>query len=474
MKVRKFIGATAREALREARQVLGSDAVVLSTRNVEGGVEMLAIADRDMSAIVSGSASVPRASPRPQGHAEPVAAGREAAAPGVPAPSATEAVREDAVTAEIKSIRGMLERDLATLARTAERAATGGGAQLAAELKSMRAALDRQLGALVQSQAVLAQRAREAAETALAAEVKSMRALLQRELATIAWAESTRRQPLRAELMRRLLAAGFSARLTRDTVGRLPDDFGEGAAARWLRETLAAEVPCASPEQMVEQGGVYALVGPTGVGKTTTAAKIAARAALRFGARRLALITTDGYRLGAYDQLRAYAKILGVTVQAAQEPGALAALVAGLRDRHLVLIDTLGMGQRDPRLPAELAALDGAGAHRVLLLNAAAQGETLEDVVRAYRGAGLAGCILTKTDEAVKLGAALDCVARHALRVHYVANGQRVPEDLHAPNLAYLVHRALRATADGAFALADDEYGLVAPAPGAGAAHARG
>ncbi|HYL18582.1 MAG TPA: flagellar biosynthesis protein FlhF, partial [Burkholderiales bacterium] len=133
--------------------------------------------------------------------------------------------------------------------------------------------------------------------------------------------------------------------------------------------------------------------------------------------------------------------------------------------------DTVGMSQRDQRITDQIALLagNGKGVKRLLLLSAVAQANVLEDVVRAYRGEGLAGCILTKVDESLTLGGALDVLLRHKLPLHYVTNGQRVPEDLHRPNPLYLVERAFRAVSEsGAHGPADADYPLIYAA-GAGA-----
>ena len=165
------------------------------------------------------------------------------------------------------------------------------------------------------------------------------------------------------------------------------------------------------------------------------------------------LITTDGYRIGALEQLRIYGKILGVSVHAARDTSDLRLTLSGLKHKRLVLIDTMGMGQRDKRVAEQTEMFDAAGVQRLLLLNATSGGDTLEEVVRMYHGNGVIGCIATKLDEAVTLGAVLDVMVRHKLALHYVANGQRVPEDLHEVNMAYLLHRAFdSATKPTAFA----------------------
>jgi flagellar biosynthesis protein FlhF len=204
------------------------------------------------------------------------------------------------------------------------------------------------------------------------------------------------------------------------------------------------------------------LTGPTGVGKTTTTAKLAARAVVRYGADSVALITTDSYRIGALEQLRIYGKILGVAVHAARDTGDLRVTLSGLKHKRLVLIDTMGMGQRDKRVKEQAEMFVTAGVQRLLLLNATSSGDTLEDVVRMYNGNGVIGCIATKLDEAVTLGAVLDVMMRHKLALHYVANGQRVPEDLHEVNMAYLLHRAFESAGKLPAAFAAQELDIPA------------
>jgi flagellar biosynthesis protein FlhF len=187
-------------------------------------------------------------------------------------------------------------------------------------------------------------------------------------------------------------------------------------------------------------------MGPTGAGKTTTTAKLAARFVVRHGAEKLALLTTDGYRIGGHEQLRIYGKILGVAVHNVRDAADLRLALAELRGKQTVLIDTVGMSQRDQAVAEQIAMLDQAGKpiKKLLMLNATSHGDTLNEVVHAYKGQGLSGCIVSKTDEAASLGPVLDCAIRNKLLVHYVASGQRVPEDLYLGNRQYLVHRAFK------------------------------
>ena len=223
-----------------------------------------------------------------------------------------------------------------------------------------------------------------------------------------------------------------------------------------------------------DQGGVYALIGSTGVGKTTSTAKLAAAFATRHGASQLGLITLDAYRVAAHEQLRAYGRILGVTVHTAHDRDSLDDLLDLLAGKKMVLIDTAGMAQRDSRTRELLDMLSHRSIRRLLVVNAAAQGETIEDVMLSYRAACCAGVVLSKVDEAVKLGPALDAVIRHKSRLVGVADGQRVPEDWHRPSAEALVQRALRPAADSAWRMDATEVSLVLAGLGGGAFAAEG
>jgi flagellar biosynthesis protein FlhF len=303
-------------------------------------------------------------------------------------------------------------------------------------------------------------------DTSVLREIHSMRGMIEEQLAGLAWNKTQRRDPLRGQLMRTLLGAGFSARLARDLLANLPAGLNHASGLDYLKSAMANQMPVLEDEDaLMIEGGVYALMGPTGVGKTTTTAKLAARCVLRFGAAKLALITTDSYRIGAYEQLRIYGQILGVAVHAVKDVGDLETVLASLQDKHMVLIDTVGMSQRDRAVSDQIAMLCGVSrpVKRLLLLNAASHGDTLNEVVQAYRQAapahdsiGLAGCILTKVDEATHPGAVIDIVIRHQLPVHYVSSGQKVPEHLMLGDRKSLIDSAFEARSQSSMFIAGE------------------
>lgn len=384
MIVRKFVAASTREALRLVRDTLGADAIILSNRTVDGEIEVMAVAEADFDGNMPVISTMPPAVAS-RHEAQVFRNARAGATRPRPSPDAGSLAEADALT-------GITVSDLL-------------------------------------------------------AEMRSLKQLVESQLSGFAWGEVARQDPSRAEALRQWLAAGFSPGLGRGWLDEMQPGLSPTEICAALRLRLHRELQGRVVESdLVEESGTFALVGPTGVGKTTTVAKIGARCAMRHGSQQLAFVTTDSYRVGAEDQLRIYAKLLGVPVFAARDGAELDVTLEDIRRRRLVLVDTIGMGQRDQRLADQLRLLTGAGhgVRRILVIAANTQLSTLEDVIRRYGEGGLYGCILTKIDEAVRLGEVLDVVVRHQLPVHYLSNGQRVPEDLHRPNPLYLADRAFR------------------------------
>ena len=263
-------------------------------------------------------------------------------------------------------------------------------------------------------------------------------------------------------VMTRLLMSGFSPDLARRVAVHVPDTSDIAATDAWLHEVIAGNLRCASAADGLTEGhGAIALMGPTGVGKTTTVAKLAARFAVRYGAAQLGLVTLDSYRIGAHEQLRSYGRILGIPMHIAQDGATLRELLASLQGKRLVLIDTCGLSQRDERMEEMLGTLSTGRFNmqpirRVLLLNAASHAETLDEVARAWHAPDAAGAILTKLDEAARIGGAVDCLLRYRLSLFGLTNGQRVPEDWHPAGARLIAHVALKPSSSP-YTLEDDE-----------------
>jgi flagellar biosynthesis protein FlhF len=416
MNVKKFTAPTSREALRKVREALGPDAVILSNRAVDGAVEILALAGDDAAALAPHSPDSPMSAPAPQLDLAPALV----AQPAAPVVRAT--------------------------ARPAPSAPRAAARPIAPEPAAPALSVDMDRISSLVAEAVASAKASAAAEmTSMMSELRAMRGMMETQLNELAFANTQQREPHKTVVLRELLAAGFSASLARYLTDKLPATRDGAEALHWMRTVLARNINAvANEDALLEKGGVFALVGPTGVGKTTTTAKLAARCVMRHGPEKLALITTDAYRIGAHEQLRIYGKILGVMVHSVKDEADLRIALNELRNKHTVLIDTVGVSQRDQMVAEQVAMLQGVGTdvQRILCMNATSTQETLAEVVRAYQGSGLAGAIITKLDEAASIGSALDVVIRHKLRLFYMSNGQRVPEDLHLADPLALVERA--------------------------------
>lgn len=469
MKVRKFTAKTSRDALRQVREDLGPDAVIMANRMVRGGVEIMAISAKEM-ALSSQTNTSFSAHPAPLEMREEdiVQEGtfsRESRAPDT-VRSAPDALR--ALTEEVKNLSGMLNQNAARQLKAREADKVEKESAHGADIQASEVAQ--------QHNAPLIPAAEEWMKNMMG-ELHSMRNLIVDQMGAIAINESIRVPAEKGRAAKKLAAAGFSLPLIRKVTARLPDRVSEKDALNFARSALSSQLTVAGSESaLLDDGGVVAIVGPTGAGKTTTVAKLAARFVVRHGAENLALLTTDGYRIGGQEQLRIYGKILGVAVHAVKDAQDLKRTLAELVNRKLVLIDTVGLSQRDKLVGEQLDLLENCGVNvkRLLLLNATSHGDTLNDVVKAYRGKGLEGCILSKLDEAATLGASLDVAIRHGLKVFYAANGQRVPEDLMLADSKMLVQLAINMAPDqSAFGMWDASLlSQLNPHAEMGAAHA--
>ncbi|HEX4917755.1 MAG TPA: flagellar biosynthesis protein FlhF [Limnobacter sp.] len=448
MKLKKFTAPSTREALQQLRAELGEDAIILSTKQTAAGTEVLAAASHDLDAVTEQPATAAPNAPASwtRSERERYAANKQQTqiglAPGK-GPSAAERVAK-----QVEAQRALLTQQRLPNHSTHVSAASNPQANPQEDM----------LMSVAHRRSQAASDAMALEQTAVLEEIKQMRQLLKDQMNMLAWRDSLEKNPQRAELWNLLTQSGFSPLFARTVVDRLPEGLSESQMQEWAMNVLKKNLQVVPADKdIVETGGVYALVGPTGVGKTTTTAKLAARCVVKYGANSLGLITTDSYRIGAQDQLRIYGKILGVQVYTAQNHADLQQLRNSMQRKRLVLIDTVGMGQRDTRVAEQTKILTDSHVKRVLLLNATSQPETLDDVVRHYKNSGLAGAIVSKLDEAIKIGGVLDVVMRHKLALHYIATGQRVPEDLFAADPKVLVHRAMRSRASQAYKASDEE-----------------
>ena len=401
MKIRRYVTANMRTAIREVRNDLGPDAVILSNRPVPEGVEVTAAIDYE-----DGRADGPG-----DGRAEVRADGLGAGAP--PKRSGPSGL-----------------------------AGLSGPFGAGPEPTTLRSTLDSGVDRLRGAGADVTGPAQNSL-TEVREEIRNLRGLLEEQLVRLAWDEIGRRQPRQADALRQLVALGIDRDVAIDVVRSLPEGGLATSVSSQVREALTARLRT-TPGDVLETGGAVALLGPTGVGKTTTAAKLAARFAIRRGPRAVALITTDSYRIGAHEQLRSFARIMDIAVRVANDESELRVALEHFSERDLVLIDTAGLSQRDARY-ADQASLIGRISARVtkyVVLSATAQPRGAEETLAALGSVAVDGCVVTKVDESVSLGPVLGALVEHDLPIAYFTDGQRVPEDLRRGDPPALVELA--------------------------------
>ncbi len=412
MQVKRFFAADMRQAMKLVRDELGAEAAIIGNRRIAGGVELTAALDYKLSAL----------------------------APRVP-----NVELED----ELRKTQSRIVTAQAELGQRGESSITHTNRQLFAGLP------------LTAAEPLIEARVEEAARPvapfapaqpgvdqrlfdSMRSELSGLRELLEVQLGSLAWTQLQGSRPQQANLWRRLQRIGLSGPLSRDLLALVGDIEEPRQAWRMLLAHLARMI--VTPEvEPLEEGGVIAMVGPAGMGKTTTLAKLAARYVLKYGAQNIALVSMDSFRIGAQEQLKTLGRILNVSVTHVDPGQSLGQALEPLLRKRVVLIDTAGLQASDPALRLQLESLAGRGikARNYLVLATTSQKQVLTAAYHSYKRCGLSGCILTKLDESASLGEVLSLAIHHALPVAYLTDGPRIPDDLHLPRKHQLVTRAV-------------------------------
>ncbi len=443
MKIRRFFGKDMREALNRVKDELGSDAVIMSNRKVADGIELVAAYDKEPEAKLT---NVSRRHNDTAGQKKPT-------------PSLSEIIGDDGTD----SLRALLEKQQANASEsivTQQQHPSRNSfkpEQSGATQEPQRPALkDKEDYLKFESDLIdtMSERGHHNnASTAddldlasIKSEIESLRNVLQFQLAELKQEKKSRHLPTHQYLTHSLTQMGLSDALAEQLINFTPAEYNEREAWVYLLKLLATRLQIAGND-ILRQSGIVALVGPTGTGKTTTLAKLAARYAQRHGADQVAMITVDTYRIAAYEQLATYGKIIGCTVRKAQSSEELAEQLFQLRHKKLVLIDTAGFSQRDSRLIKQLAQFDNGQMQPVrkyLVAQANTQYAAMQRIVDAYQRIKLDGCIFTKLDECYSLGEILSIAVENQLPLSYVTDGQQVPEDIKIADAKSLVSAAAK------------------------------
>jgi flagellar biosynthesis protein FlhF len=419
MKIKRFVAPDMRQAMRQVRDEQGPDAVILSTRRMDDGIEIIAALDYDEALV------------------------REAGFAYEP-PTAEEKLESIRATRDQRDLReaervARVDQARAATAAAVERATKAAPASPNAPQRQSSAALAASVADVVRAATVSAPQ-NDAAVNGMRAEINNLREMLEVQLSALAWNQKDRQQPLQARVLREMTRLGIDGDVARALCAELPDNMTAEQARYLPLGILSRNIRTSGRNFDTVGGGITAFVGTTGVGKTTSIAKLAARAVLRHGASNVALISADQYRIGAGAQLEHYGRLLGVRVYNAHDAQSLRNVLLQLRGKHTVLIDTAGLAGNDPKLQQQFETLRAMADVRVCLVVAAnAQAQAIDSAMRAYAPLKPQSAILTKLDETPLLGGALSALIRHGMPLDYTTDGQRVPEDIASADARKLV-----------------------------------
>lgn len=444
MKMKRYFAPDSRQALRALRDDQGPDAVILSNRNVNGGVEIIAAMDYEESmenvaldtALVDNDKTNKSVGKKP---VENVAIGKvdNRNESGIYKARSDKAGNDKAGINE--SVINEKQKSVAFVESCEDRQTRVNSADvdLSKQADAISFNNNRDSETFEQSLAWPDQEPDNVtALNKIKDELAGLRSIMEAPLMQFSWGETNRVRPLYASLLKQLMSLGLSSKLSQSIAKQMAK---QGLTKQSWGESLTylAKLLPVSQENIISSGGIVSLVGPTGVGKTTTIAKLAAHFALKYGRKSVTLITTDNYRIGAHEQLRSYGRILGIPVHVASDSAELKDLLSDVKEsageHHLTLIDTAGVSQKDIHLTEQITSLDvdGIEIKNYLVLSATGQINLQHEVVNAFSKVSLSGCIVSKTDEAASLGEVISVLIEHRLPASYICNGQKVPDDIH-------------------------------------------
>ena len=430
MQVKRFVAPSMRLALKMVREELGDDAVILSNKRVAEGIELLiSVEDSVLSGVTAETTGID------------VLKESIEAAKADPEQSNTDSPNK--LQLEVERIQQEARHRAEALAATMSEQAAAEQAMAKSYSETEQTTGLAPHNSELPKAGVTADSSEEISQ--LRTELQSMRDLMEMQYANIAWGQFSQQSPQQASIWRRMKRMGLAPQVVDRFLTEL--EITQSAAGNWQRamKLFSQSLPI-TEENPVLQGGVFALVGPTGAGKSTTIAKLAASYVLEHGAEGVALVTTDSHRLGAYEQLRTVARILNVPVKTVDKQHSLDQVLYSLRHKDLVLVDTAGLNHSNPELKEQLSGLNELGGRvkTLLVLAATAQAQVLHAAYSHYQTDNLAGCIITKLDETLSMGEVLSLVIEKQLPMVYTTSGQAVPNDLALADRADLVRLSIQ------------------------------
>ncbi len=460
MKIKRFFAADIRQVMRMVKEELGADAVIMSNRSVDGGVEIVAAQDFDEQVVHDNLKK--QQQERTRKATQKTAKIPDFSAERSPLHIVSSERKEkttprSSVRRKLDEYIGYAEKIDFNKKKHTETNKTRIDRVAVPQQPEKKPELRNQVSGLQESLKQTKEQVGSATADVLQEmrkELRYLRSAMDNKLSNSAWGNQIDSNPIRLDLLRRLSGIGLSKKLSIKIANRLESHMDADVVWNKALEMMQKVLPI-SKDDIITDGGVVALVGPTGVGKTTTIAKLAAQYVLKHGSsRQVALITMDNYRIGAHEQLNTYGRILDVPVRVAADGEELRSIINSFSDKRLILIDTAGVSQKDTRMLEQIGSLHASDIRvkPYLVMSATTQLKAMNDIIQGFSEFELAACIMTKMDEAAETGNAVSALIEHQLPLAFLTDGQQVPEDIHQADALTMIKQCI------AESESDDDY----------------
>ena len=427
MKIRRFYGNNMRNALRQVTEEFGEDAAILSSQKTATGVEVIAALDYDQDLLPESLEQVPSSQPTSDYAETPIQNGG----------SATQSIsnNEEHVVQSVDSRPSLVDLLPGKVNAKEQEASTSRVAM------QQQATTDEGLKKSVSNQL---QWSTDPGLAAMKEELKLMREMMSEQLKGLKWDRFSETEPTKAMLARRLTSLGITREISDSLIPSVNKQQDAECSWQNLLALLAKSVHV-NCQNILNEGGIFAFMGPTGAGKTTTIAKIAARFVIKHGTDSVALISTDNYRISAQHQLASFARLIGVPMTSVSSSKSLDELLVQFKSKKLVLIDTAGLSAKDTAIFQQLESIRDSNQpiKRFLMMPATNQTAVLRQSIELFKSFSPYSVIITKVDEAASMGEVLSLLIKHNLPVAFTTDGQRVPEDIRLARSHHLVSKAV-------------------------------
>ncbi|MAY43605.1 MULTISPECIES: flagellar biosynthesis protein FlhF [unclassified Neptuniibacter] len=452
MKVKRFFAPDMRQAMRRVRDEIGPDAVIVSNHRVAGGVEVVAAHENDYEVAQQEFTRKKKVTQKRQGQIDVLTKGRDGNLESELQKARMQIAEANQTGRQNSDMAGKVNRQLdaddedlrSILTSLKQRQKQKANVAFQNSLNAS-ALGENSLGLDLQDELSMPPSSSGGANDqmirSMQDEIAQLKNLLSQQIATSQMGGAAHSKP---PVQRKLELLGVSEKLSSHLLTSMDVQVSPDKAWKSALSKLSESIPVLG-EDFIERGGMIAFVGPTGVGKTTTIGKLAARYVLKYGSSSLALVTTDTFRIAAHEQLRTFGRILDVPVRVVDATNSLDDVLHSLRNKRLVLIDTAGLNAQEPHSEAQLEMLEGVSLRlkKLLVVSCSSQRRVVEQAYNAYKRLGLNGCVLSKMDESGSLGEAISLIVEKGLPVTYVTDGQRIPDDIDVAKKNELVSRAV-------------------------------